>query len=65
MQFNKWTEILLLVILAVPFALMAALFKPTIGLAIALGALVMLVAFLSTTASLYILIFRCCSALSS
>ena len=57
MQFNNWTEILLLVILAVPFALMAALFKPTIGLAIALGALVMLVAFLSTTASLYILIF--------
>ncbi len=57
MQSNKWIEILLLVILAVPFALMAVLFKPTIGLAIALGALVMLVAFLSTTASLYILIF--------
>ena len=57
MQFNKWFEILIPVILAVPLALMVALVKPTIGLAIVVGVLVLLVAFLSTTASLYILIF--------
>ncbi|MGH7259717.1 MAG: O-antigen ligase family protein [Nitrospiraceae bacterium] len=53
---SKAGDLALALALAIPMALLLSLTKPTMGLALAVGAVVLLVAFLSTTASLYILI---------
>ena len=53
---SKVGELAFTLALAIPLALLLSLTKPTTGLVLAVGAIVLLVAFLSTTASLYILI---------
>jgi hypothetical protein len=53
----KGPELLVLLALAVVIALVLALTKPIVGLAVMLGVLVLAAAFLSTPASLYLLVF--------
>ena len=53
---SKAGDLVLALAVALPMALLLSLTKPTTGLVLAVGAMVLLVAFLSTTASLYILI---------
>jgi hypothetical protein len=53
---SKVGDLALVLAFAIPLALLLSVTKPTTGLVIAVGTVVLLVAFLSTTASLYLLI---------
>jgi len=53
---SKVSDLALALAFAISLALLLSVTKPTTGLVVAVGALVLLVAFLSTTASLYLLI---------
>jgi O-antigen ligase len=53
---SKVGDLALALAFAIPLALLLSVTKPTTALVVAVGAIVLLVAFLSTTASLYILI---------